>query len=147
MEEEAPFLPEAPFQVRFYRALLLPRKMCGRGYCGHNFEALKATISGVLASVSKASIRGFYSLAPRAMDTGGQHGTEEFKQNAHKCEYKSKWAANMLLERKKGKEKSQEKVALLRLKISLTLKVWASGLVIVGNPLWSYFLSFLFLHY
>ena len=80
MKEEAPFLPEVPFRVRFYRAVLLPRKMCCRGYCGHNFEALKATISGILASVSRASIRGFYSLALRVMDAGVQHGTEEFKQ-------------------------------------------------------------------
>ena len=48
-------------------------------------EALKT-----IASVSSASIRGFYSLALRAIDAysaGVQYGTEEFKQKVYKYIY------------------------------------------------------------
>lgn len=51
-----------------------------------------------LASVSKASIRGFYRLALRAIhaySSGVQYGTEESKQDVYKphrqVEDKSKW--------------------------------------------------------
>ena len=51
-----------------------------------------------LASVSNASIRGFYRLALRAIDAysaGVQYGMEEFKQNVYKShrqvEDRSKW--------------------------------------------------------
>ena len=52
-----------------------------------DFEALKAAVSEALASVSSASIRGFYRLALRAIDaysTGVQYGTKESQQKAHK---------------------------------------------------------------
>ena len=63
-----------------------------------HFEALKATVPETLASVSNASIRGFYRLALRAIDAysaGVQDETEEFKQNGYKShrqvEDRSKW--------------------------------------------------------
>ena len=59
---------------------------------------LKATVPEALASVSNASICGFYRLALRAIDAysaGVQYGMEEFKQNVYKShrqvEDKSKW--------------------------------------------------------
>ena len=61
-------------------------------------EALKATVPEALASVTSASIRGFYRLALRAIDVysaGVQYGTAEFKQTVYKShrqvEDKSKW--------------------------------------------------------
>ena len=63
-----------------------------------DFEALKATVPEALASVTNASIRGFYRLAVRTIDfysAGLRYGTEEFKQNVYKShrqvEDKSKW--------------------------------------------------------
>ena len=53
-------------------------------------EVLKTTVSEALASVSSASIRGFYRLALRAIDAysaGVQYGTEEFKQKVYKYIY------------------------------------------------------------
>ena len=52
--------------------------------CGYDFEALKAIVPEALASVSNASIRGFYRLAIRTIDAysaGMQYGAEEFKQS------------------------------------------------------------------
>ena len=63
-----------------------------------DFEALKATVPEVLASVTNASIRGFYRLAVRtinAYSAGLCYGTEEFKHNVYRShrqvEDKSKW--------------------------------------------------------
>ena len=63
-----------------------------------DFEALKAAVSEALASVSSASIRGFYRLALRAINAysaGVQYGAEEFKQKVYKShrqiEDRSKW--------------------------------------------------------
>ena len=53
-------------------------------------EALKTIVSEALASVSSASIRGFYKLALHAIDAypaGVQYGTEEFKQKVYKYIY------------------------------------------------------------
>ena len=61
--------------------------MVYKGKCEYNFEVLKATVPEALASVSNASICGFYRLALRAIDTysaGVQYVAEEFKQNVYK---------------------------------------------------------------
>ena len=64
----------------------------------YNFEALKATVPEALASVSNASIRGFYRLALRPIDAypaGVQYGTEEFGRGVYEShrqvEDRSKW--------------------------------------------------------
>ena len=57
-----------------------------KGNCGYDFEALKATVPEALASVTNASIRGFYRLAVRtigAYSAGLCYGTEEFKHNVY----------------------------------------------------------------
>ena len=70
----------------------------GKENCGYDFAALKTTVPEALASVSNASIRGFYRLALRTIhvySAGMQYGAEEFKQTVykshHKVEDKSKW--------------------------------------------------------
>ena len=73
-------------------------KWFARENCGYDFEALKATVPEALASVTNASIRGFFRLAQRAIDAysaGLQYRTSEFKQTVYKShrqvEDKSKW--------------------------------------------------------
>ena len=70
-------------------------KMVCKGNYGYDFEALKAK---ALASVTNASIRGFYRLAVRTIDAysaGLCYGTEEFKYHVFRShrqvEDKSKW--------------------------------------------------------
>ena len=72
--------------------------MVCKGNFVYDFEALKATMPEALASVTNASIRGFYRLAVCAIDAyfaGLFHGTEEFKHNVcrlhRQVEAKSKW--------------------------------------------------------
>ena len=58
-----------------------------RENCGFDFEALKAVVPEVLASVSSAFICGFCRLALRAFDAypiGVQYGTEESEQKVYK---------------------------------------------------------------
>ena len=76
----------------------MSRKMVCKGKLWVHFEALKATVPETLASVSNASIRGFYRLALRAIDAysaGVRYGMDEFKQNAYKShrqvEDRPKW--------------------------------------------------------
>ena len=93
-------------RAQFHWALLVSSQVVckGKENCGYDFAALKTTVPKALASVSNASIHGFYRLASRtthAHSAGMQYGAEEFKQTVykshHKVENKSKWWANMLV--------------------------------------------------
>ena len=92
------FYPKFHCKLNFIERYWRRAKWFARENCGYDFEALKATVPEALASVSNASIRGFYRLALRAIDTysaGMQYGAEEFKQTVYKShrkvEDKSKW--------------------------------------------------------
>ena len=55
-------------ELNFIERYWCRAKWFAKKNCGYNFEALKATVPEALASVSNASIRGFYRLALRAID-------------------------------------------------------------------------------
>ena len=92
------FYPKFHCELNFIERYWCRAKWFARENCGYNFEALKSTVPEALASVTDASIRGFYKLALRAIDAyaaGVQYGTEEFRSNVYKShrqvEDKSKW--------------------------------------------------------
>ena len=92
------FYPKFHCELNFIECYWCRAKLFARENCGYNFEALKATVPEALASVSDASIRGFYRLALHAIDAysaGVRYRTEEFKQNVYKShqqvEDRSKW--------------------------------------------------------
>ena len=90
------FYPKLHCELNFIERYWCQAKCFARENCGYDFEALKTTVPE--ASVTNASIRGFYRLAVRTIDAysaGLHYGTEEFKQNVYKShrqvEDKSKW--------------------------------------------------------
>ena len=92
------FYPKFHCELNFIERYWCRAKRFARENCGYGFEARKATVPEALASVTSASIRGFYRLALRAIDAysaGVQYGTAEFKQTVYKShrqvEDKSKW--------------------------------------------------------
>ena len=58
-----PFYPKFHFELNFIQHYWCRAKWPTRESWGYDFEALKATVPEALASVSNASIRGFYRLA------------------------------------------------------------------------------------
>lgn len=92
------FYPKFHCELNFIERYWCRAKWYARENCGYDFEALKTMVPEALASVTNASIRGFYRLALRAIDAysaGVQYGTEEFKQTVYKShrqvEDRSKW--------------------------------------------------------
>ena len=92
------FYPKFHCELNFIERYWCQAKWFARENCGYDFEALKTTVPEALASVTNASIRGFYRLAVCTIDaytTSLHYGTEEFKQNVYKSyrqvEDKSKW--------------------------------------------------------
>ena len=82
------FYPKFHCELNFIERYWCRAKWFARENCEYDFEALKAE---ALASVTNASIRGFYRLALHAIDaySGGlQYGTAEFKQNVYKSHRK-----------------------------------------------------------
>ena len=70
-------------ELNFIERCWCRAKWFARENCGYNSEALKATVPEALASVSNASIRGFYRLALRANDdysAGVRYGAEELNK-------------------------------------------------------------------
>ena len=92
------FYPKFHCELNFIERYWCRAKWYTRENCGYNFEALKETVPEALASVSNATIRGFYRLALRAIDAysmGLQYGTEDFRSSVYKShrqvQDKSKW--------------------------------------------------------
>jgi len=81
------FYPKFHCELNFIERYWCRAKWFARENCGYDFEALKATVPEALASVTEASIRGFYKLALRTIDAysaGIQYGTAEFKNTVYK---------------------------------------------------------------
>ena len=57
------FYPKFHCKLNFIERYWCRAKWFARENCGHDFEALKTTVPEALASVTNASIRGFYRLA------------------------------------------------------------------------------------
>jgi hypothetical protein len=92
------FYPKFHCELNFIERYWCRAKWFTRENCEYNFEALKSTVPEALASVTNASIRGFYRLAVRTIDAysaGLRYGTEEFKHTVYKShrqvEDKTKW--------------------------------------------------------
>ena len=81
------FYPKFHCELNFIERYWCRAMWFARENCGYDFEALKATVPGVLASATNGTIRGFYRLAVRTIDAyfGGLcYGTEEFKHNVYR---------------------------------------------------------------
>ena len=92
------FYPKFHCELNSIERYWCQAKWFARENCGYDFEALEKTVPEALASVTNASIRGFYRLAVRTIDAysaGLCYGTEEFKHNVYRShrqvEDKSKW--------------------------------------------------------
>jgi hypothetical protein len=57
------FYPKFHCELNFIERYWCRAKWFARENCGYGFEALKAIVPEALASVTEASIRGFYKLA------------------------------------------------------------------------------------
>jgi hypothetical protein len=92
------FYPKFHCELNFIERYWCRAKWFARENCGYSFQALKAIVPEALASVSNASIRGFYRLALRAIDAYSAkitYGTEAFRQTVYRShrqvQDKSKW--------------------------------------------------------
>ena len=108
------FYPKFHCELNFIERYWCRAKWFARENCGYNFEAMKAcaTVPEALASVSNASIRGFYRLALRTIDAysaGVRHGTEEFKQNVYKSHRQVEDRPKVVKNQSGGKKKNKNK--------------------------------------
>lgn len=79
--------PKAPLRAQFYRTPLVSSKTVCQGKLWVQFEALKATVPGALASVNNVFIRGLNRLALRAQ--GEQKSLNKMRNR--QVEDKLKW--------------------------------------------------------